>query len=221
MIKPLPFCLLLILISGWYLFSFSNIQASEDGDTNKKNIDISLTPQDILFDINNMKPGDWASRTLTIKNSGTKDFMYNIQVQNKEEEKLFNQLELDIKSGEKELYKGKLAAFKSLPARELTHNTEEEIDITVRFPEHLGNDFQGLTSSFYFIFATEEKSHKKTQPSITPDKTNLNSEPPAKGLSTPNTATNIFNFLLLGTILILAGIIMIVIRHYKRIKFPQ
>ena len=75
-----------------------------------------------------------------------------MQLQNSGEEKLFNELLLEIKAGDKELYQGKLAAFKSLPERKLTSGTEENLDITIRFPEHLGNDFQGLDVGICFLF---------------------------------------------------------------------
>ena len=143
---------LLLLISGICFFPVTSVFADGENDTDKNDIDISISPKDTLFDISNMKPGDWAPRTITVKNSGNKDFVYQMQLQNNGEKKLFNELLLEIKADDKELYQGKLAAFKSLPARKLTSGNEENLDITIRFPEHLGNDFQGLDVSIYFHF---------------------------------------------------------------------
>ena len=39
--------------------------------------------------------------------------------------------------------------------RTLTSSTKENLDITIRFVEHLGNDFQGLKSTFVFSFTAE------------------------------------------------------------------
>ncbi len=147
-----PFLLLICVIC---FFPVTSVFADGENGTDKKEIDISISPIDALFAISNMKPGDWAPRTITVKNSGSKDFDYLMQLQNSGEKKLFNEFLLEIKAGDKELYKGKLAEFKSLPARKLTSGTEENLDITLRFPEHLGNDFQGLTSAFVFSFTVE------------------------------------------------------------------
>ncbi len=148
---------LLLLSSGICFYPVTSVFADGGNDTGQKEIDITLAPQDILFAINDMKPGDWAPRTLAVKNSGSKDFSYQMSVQNNGEKKLFNELMLEISVGEKELYRGKLAAFTSLPARKLAKGSTENLDITIRFPEHLGNDFQGTDSLFAFIFTAEGK----------------------------------------------------------------
>ena len=152
--RLLPF---LLLISGICFFPVTSAFADDENDTEKNDIDISISPKDDLFAISNMKPGDWAPRTITVENSGSTDFDYQMQLENSGEEKLFNELLLEIKANDKELYQGKLAAFKSLPARKLTSGSGENLDITIRFPEHLGNDFQGLTSAFVFTFSAEGK----------------------------------------------------------------
>lgn len=148
---------LLLLSSGICFYPVTSVFADGGNDTGQKEIDITLAPQDILFAINDMKPGDWAPRTLAVKNSGSKDFSYQMSVQNNGKKKLFNELMLEISVGEKELYRGKLAAFTSLTARKLTKGSTENLDITIRFPEHLGNDFQGTDSTFAFIFTADGK----------------------------------------------------------------
>jgi hypothetical protein len=146
---------LLLLSCGIYFYPVASVSADGEGESDQKEIDITLSPQDVLFAINDMKPGDWAPRTLAVKNTGSKDFAYQMSVENKGEKKLFNELMLEVSVGEKELYRGKLAAFTSLPARNLARGSTESLDITIRFPEHLGNDFQGTDSLFAFIFTAE------------------------------------------------------------------
>jgi LPXTG-motif cell wall-anchored protein len=210
---------LLLLICGVCFFPVTSVFADGEDDTAKNDIDIILSPKDTLFDISNMKPGDWAPRTITVKNSGNKDFVYQMQIQNSGEEKLFNELLLEIKAGDKELYQGKLAAFKSLSERKLTSGTEENLDITIRFPEHLGNDFQGLMSAFVFSFSVEGKESTADQV-ITVAQINSGG-PTSAGFSLPNTSTNIFNLMLVGAVLVAGGIVLMIIRHYRRMKIAQ
>jgi len=149
----------LLLLSGICFFPVTSVFADGENDTDQNEIDISISPKDTLFDISNMKPGDWAPRTITVKNSGSKDFVYQMQLQNSGDKKLFNELLLEIKAADKELYQGRLAAFKSLTTRKLTSGTEENLDITIRFPEYLGNDFQGLASAFVLTFTAEGRDY--------------------------------------------------------------
>ncbi|KAA0955496.1 hypothetical protein FQ087_12860 [Sporosarcina sp. ANT_H38] len=297
----------LLLIGVMSFFPITSVFADGKNDANKKEIDISISPKDVLFAISNMKPGDWAPRTITVKNSGSKDFDYQMHVQNSGEKKLFNELLLEIKAGDKELYQGKLAAFKSLPARTLTSGTEENLDITIRFPEHLGNDFQGLTSAFVFSFTVEgsdnpgdggsenpgdggnnnpgdggsnnpgdggsenpgdggsnnpgdgesdnpgdegsenpgdgesnnpgngESDNPGDEGSENPgDEENDSSAdqvmikgqidsggPTSPGFSLPATSTNIFNLMLVGSILVAGGIVLMIIRHFRRMKLAR
>lgn len=232
----LPF---LLLISGICFYPVSSVFA--DGETNnaEKEIEITISPKDNLFDISNMKPGDWAPRTITVQNSGSADFVYHMQVQNSGDKKLFNELLLEIKAGKKELYQGKLAALKSLPERKLVSGSEENLDITIRFPKHLGNEFQGLASAFIFTFTAEGTDSSAVQDmtigqvaSISSGSGPTTTEQPATqgfngqkqesaGFSLPHTSTNKFNLMLFVTLLVAGGIVFILIRHYKRMKMAQ
>ncbi|MBO0588883.1 hypothetical protein [Sporosarcina sp. E16_8] len=206
----------LLLISGICFIPVTSVFADGENDTNKNDMGLSISPKDTLFDISNMKPGDWASRTLTVGNSSSKDFDYQMQIQNNGEKKLFNELLLEIKADEKELYKGKLAEFKSMPARKLTSGAEENLDITIRFPEHLGNDFQGLRSAFAFTFTAEGQGSTPVQ-AVTLGQIDSGG-PTSAGFSLPATSTNLFNLMLVGSVLVAGGIVLLVIRHYRRMK---
>jgi len=197
----------------------TSVFADGENDTTENELDISLSSQENLFDISDMKPGDWAPRTITVQNSGSKDFVYQMQLQNSGEKKLFNELLLEVKAGDKELYQGKLAGFKSLPERKLSSGTEENLDITIRFPEHLGNDFQGLNSAFTFSFTAEGKDNTTVQVMTTGQVASVG--PTSTGFSQPSKSTNIFYLMLFGTVLVIGGIVLIIIRHYRRMKVAQ
>ena len=207
---------LLLLISGICFFPVTSAFATGEKDTEKNDIDISLSPKDTLFTINNMKPGDWAPRTITVNNSGSKDFTYHMQLWNNGEKKLFDELLLEIRADDKELYQGKMAEFKFIAARKLVSGSEESLDITIRFPEHLGNDFQGLEAAFTLNFTAERKN---TTPVQATTKGQIDSGgPTSAGFSLPATSTNIFSLILFGTVLVAGGIGLMIIRHYRRIK---
>ena len=206
----------LLLMSVICFYPVTNVFADDGSDTTENEIVISISPKENLFDITNMKPGDWAPRTLTVQNSGNTDFVYHMQLQNTGEKKLFNELLLEVKSGDTELYQGKLADFKSLPERNLISGTEENLDITIRFPEHLGNDFQGLSSAFVFSFTAEGKDSTTVQVMTTGQVASIGITPTESSL--PNTTSTIFILILFGTLLVAGGIVWIIIRHYRRIK---
>ncbi|QNK87533.1 hypothetical protein H7992_20495 [Sporosarcina sp. resist] len=289
----------LLLISGICFFPMTSVLADGEDNMGNADIDISISPNDTLFDISNMKPGDWAPRTITVKNLGSKDFAYQMQLENSGEKKLFNELLLEIKADDKELYQGKLAAFKSLPARKLTRGSGENLDITIRFPEHLGNDFQGLGAAFVFTFTAEGRDNPGNGGGDNPggegsdnpteggsdnpaeggsdNPANGGSDNPAEegsdnpaeggsdnpaeegsdnpaeggsdnpaeggsdspavqvtipgqidsgvpttaGFNLPATSTNIFNLMLVGSVLVAGGIVLMIIRHYRRMKIAQ
>ncbi|TQR10144.1 hypothetical protein [Psychrobacillus soli] len=216
MIKLFRLFTLLLLISVICFYSMTNVFAEGEDDNAENDIGISLSPKDNLFDISNMKPGDWAPRTITVQNSGNTDFVYRMQLQNSGEKKLFNELLVEIKAGDEELYQGKLAELESLQERELTSGTEENLDITIRFPEHLGNEFQGLESAFVFSFAAEGNDSTVVQAMTTGQVASVG--PPSVGTSIPTTSTNIFNWILFGTLLASGVIVLMVIRRYRRMK---
>lgn len=214
---------LLLLVSGICLFPVMGVFADGEDDTGKKEIDINLSPKDTLFSINNMKPGDWAPRTLTVINSGNQDFIYHMQLSNNGDTKLFDELLLEIKAGDKELYEGKLGEFKSVPARDLASDSEESLEMTIRFPKHLGNDFQGLEVAFSLSFTAEgKKTNIVPAQAKAAIKGKIDSGVPSSaGFSLPATSTNIFNYILFGALLVMGGIGLLIIRRYRRIKQPQ
>lgn len=219
MIKLLRYVPFLLLISLLYLFPTTSAAADEKSATNKKEVDISLSSKDNLFDISNMKPGDWAPRTLTVKNTGSKDFVYQMQVRNSGGEKLFNELLLEIKAGETELYQGKLASFKSLSERDLVSGSEENLEITIRFPEHLGNDFQGQSAEFVFDFTAEGTNrvavHAMTKGMI--DSGGIASS----GFGLLGSSKKLLEMMLLGSVVVASGIVLMIIRHNRRMKWAQ
>ncbi|MCM3636604.1 CalY family protein [Sporosarcina luteola] len=221
MIRLFRYFPILLLISIICLFPTTGAVADETNATDKKEVDISLSPKETLFDVSNMKPGDWAPRTLTVKNTGSKDFVYHMQLRNRTsgDDKLFNELLLEVKAGELELYQGKMAAFTSLSDRDITSGSEENLDITIRFPEHLGNDFQGLNAAFVFDFTAEGINkvavHAMTKGMI--DSGGIASS----GFGLLGSSTKLFEWILFGSLVVASGFVLMIIRHNRRMKWAQ
>lgn len=213
-----------------YLLSFifilyPIIAHADDSDTDAESnneIDISLNPSDMLFNIENMKPGDWAPRSVTVQNDGTMDFVYHIHVENIGHQKLFNELLLDVVDANSvELYNGKLSEFSHLDSRELNVSEEEDLTLTIRFPEQLGNDFQGTDSQFKLIFTAEAKdtsgSNEKDSEEVGGNlDSGSNDNSTGLGSILPTTATNIFTFIIIGLALAVFGGLLFVINRKLR-----
>ncbi|MER2049241.1 MAG: hypothetical protein ABTA23_13420 [Solibacillus sp.] len=213
---------LLLFFNCVSLFPVTSVFADDEKTSENNEINISLSPMETLFDITNMKPGDWAPRTITVKNIGSKDFDYLIQLQNSGDEKLFNELLLEIKAEDEALYQDKLAAFKSLPIRKLATGSEENLDLTIRFPEHLGNEFQGLHASFDFIFTAEgNDSETETVQEVMIGKIDSSGSPMSGGPRLSNDTTNLFNYMLIGGALGVGGIVLIITIYYRKLRFVQ
>ena len=219
MIKLFRLSIFLLIISVICFYPVTSVFADDTDDKAENDVAISLSPNEKLFDITNMKPGDWAPRTLTVTNSGDADFVYQMQLQNSGEKKLFNELMVEIKAGDIELFQGKLAELKSLPGRKLISGSEENLDITIRFPEHLGNDFQGQSSVFVFSFVAEGKDNTTVQAMTKGQVASVGPTP--SELSQPTISTNIFIFILAGTLLVVSGIVFMIIRNYRRVRIAE
>lgn len=163
------------------------VNAGENG----KEIDIATSPHKILFDIQNGRPSEVFTKELNIQNNGTKDFNYlaaNHFLTGSE--KLYNELLLTIKDKDAELFNGKLMDFKKLDSRRLKSNTSENLIFSIEIPLELGNEFQKLNSKFQFKFYVEGT---------------LGGILPVDGPKLPSTATNVFNILVTGAVLVLTG----------------
>ncbi|WP_167751286.1 TasA family protein [Lentibacillus salicampi] len=161
-------------------------------------IDINVNPEEYLFNITNMKPGDWAPRTIQVQNEGTKAFKYVATVQNNGgSEKLFDELWLEVKGADSDLYDGKLAKFDGFLPRNLSPSSEEDLTFFIRFPEHLGNEFQGLETNFILTFQAEGN--------VDHDQAASAGKVGDGGSPLPNTATDMFTCMLIGIAFVVTG----------------
>jgi len=140
------------------LFAFLSIlirpQILQAEDT--KQLDIATKLDGYLFNLSNLKPGDQASRILTIQNRGERDFTYKTTAVFKGgDEKLYNEFLVRVSDSNGIIHEGKLKEFKSLAPRFLKSMNEEDLLFELEFPYELGNEFQGLGFEVEFTFIVE------------------------------------------------------------------
>ncbi|KLT17264.1 TasA family protein [Neobacillus vireti] len=156
-----------------------------------QDIDIATSPEKVLFDVSNLKPGDWAERTLTIQNKGKQDLKYLFSSKLKEgSDKFYKELKLIVSDKNNVLFDGKMQDFNKLDPRFIGKNNTEQLFFKVAVPEELDNQYQGLTCKVEFKFYVEGT---------------LGGLLPVDGPKLPETGTNMFNIIVAGAALILTG----------------
>ncbi|WP_090988714.1 LPXTG cell wall anchor domain-containing protein [Bacillus sp. OV322] len=230
----------LIVAALLVIYSFIYPSVSE---ASEQEIDIATSPDQFLFKVGNLKPGDWMPREITISNEGKRDFNYYSFVEKKHSEKeLFENLTLSVQDKNNHfLYKGKLADFKGFPPRFLKSGKSETLLFTVKMPDELGNEFQGSAAAALFKFYAEEPDSVVTpppgdnnDPGTPPDQTGSNPGQPGSipeqpqnadtkhtdhnqtGEKLPDTATDTYNILLAGVFLTLSGGTLLILQKRKK-----
>ncbi|MGG4166080.1 TasA family protein [Rossellomorea vietnamensis] len=216
------FSLSVMFFSG---LSIQQVKANE--------VDLILIPDEqYLFNIANMKPGDWAEKKLTIKNGGDNDIKYSFKVNSMQtDNKLFNELELKVYSGSTNnlVFEDKLKNFKGFSPQLLKKNESDNLIFVVKIPYELGNEYQNTSALFEITINAE--SYVPSKPSggtdtKTPDsdraeleKSTISSKPLlTQGLNLPKTATKIYKLLFLGVIFTGTGLLLIYLNKIKRKK---
>ncbi|WP_419882267.1 TasA family protein [Peribacillus sp. B-H-3] len=230
----------LLIAALLVIYSFIYPSVSE---ASEQEIDIETNPNQFLFKVGNLKPGDWMPREITISNEGKRDFNYYSFVEKKHSEKeLFENLTLSVQDKNNHfLYKGKLADFKGFPPRFLKSGQSETLKYTVKMPEELGNEFQGSAAEALFKFYAEEPDSSVTpppsdnndpgapqhQPGNTPDNSGSIPEQPQNldtkhadhnqtGEKLPDTASDTYNILLAGVFLTISGGTLLILQKRKK-----
>ncbi|MGM7701342.1 LPXTG cell wall anchor domain-containing protein [Pseudalkalibacillus sp. Hm43] len=182
-------------------------------------LDISTSPASYLFDLQNLKPGDWAERKLVVSNDGNIDFDYRTLAKFKDgSKKLYDQLDLKIEDQTGVvLFEDKLYKFDQLTERKLDHHHTDEFVVTVTFPSESGNEFQGLGTTFELEFSAQAtKEEVPTQEPKDPDKTE--NESPKSALPQTGESNPIWYYL---TGIMLAGVGVGVLRQSLKGDRPR
>ncbi|CAM3895272.1 LPXTG cell wall anchor domain-containing protein [Mesobacillus thioparans] len=224
--------LLTVFIAGIFIVTVFFYEIAVYAEENE--INIHVIENGFIFNVDDLKPGDWMPRDLVIKNDGKQDFKYTAQVGEKNSYKgLFEELELLVKKDTNVLFDGKLKDFKGLNPRVLPKGSQENLFFQVTMPYELGNEFQGSAAEAEIIFYAEAITN--TPPSCEEDPSQVGCGQPSgetpKGPNTPdvkdvvvipkdvnrlpNTATNNYNLLLAGGVLLGGGSFLLLL-HRRR-----
>ncbi|WP_409270382.1 hypothetical protein V1499_13250 [Neobacillus sp. SCS-31] len=119
-------------------------------------IDISVSPEKALFNLNNLAPGDEVEGTIKIVNNGKQNFNYLASSKLTSGSELFyNQLLLKIIGENQVIYDGKIKDFEKLIPRFIEKGKIEELLFVIKVPLTLGNEYQTLSSEIEFKFYAE------------------------------------------------------------------
>ncbi|WP_413376037.1 LPXTG cell wall anchor domain-containing protein [Alkalihalobacillus sp. 1P02AB] len=231
MVNKTRFIYILVTALTVFLLGSLSIQYSQQTLAETNPISISTSPDSLLFQVDNMKPGDWAERRLTIQNRGSEDFTYNSEVLFQGgSKKLYNEFLLEIENENGLLYKGKLSEFTGFEPRHLKTLHEEELLFIIRFPTELGNEFQGLEFEVEIKFIAEG-AEQSQEPIDQEDDTGNNVVAPQRPISEsdlgrkvkdgqilPSTATESYNYLVLGICIMVLASLLYVYNRRKNVN---
>lgn len=152
--KKYTFILIFTLIITFVLLLFSFIRVNHTkADESEYMVDISTNPAEILFNIGNIKPGDWTTSVLQVNNDGNLDFNYTVNSHMESGDiYLYNQFFLRVSDNEGKLYEGKLKDFVNFPLGTIPAKVSNPLTFTVELPYETGNEAQGKATSFVFDF---------------------------------------------------------------------
>jgi len=181
-----------IVISILIQMSFLLIYPIYHGFAEGQDIVVQTMPEKEFLTLQNMAPGKSETKIITIQNNGKSDFNYTTKFKLKSgSEKQFNELLLTILRGDKMLFEGRMKDFKRLEPRQLKENMQEALSFIVSVPTNAGNDFQGLSCEVEITFNAKGVLDGLFN----------------GGSALPDTGTNMFNYLISGTVLIICGLI--------------
>lgn len=179
------------IITPLLLIFFLLFPLGASAKTNNGEIDLTTRPGKVLFGLSNVKPGDSVVREFVISNNGIQDFNYITSSKFfSGSEEFYNQLDLTIEDARGVLYEGKLKDLTELEPRFLQSKQSETLLFVVKIPMELGNEFQGVSTKFQLKLFVEGT---------------LGGVLPADGPRLPNTATDMFNLIIAGAVLVLGG----------------
>jgi hypothetical protein len=158
-----------------------------------KEVKLDLFPSNSFINALNMAPGDSVTSNIIIhykENRESADVKVDPRIQSGSE-LLFNNLDLKVNEGSDTLFEGKLQDFQDFLIESVS-DKENILTFTVTLPKNSLNELQGKNVIIAFDFITEYGDL------INPTQNGI----------LPETATNIFNYLFTGLILLISGFIL-------------
>ncbi|WP_100333261.1 LPXTG cell wall anchor domain-containing protein [Bacillus alkalisoli] len=200
--------LLVLIISTVFFIIYTPIFQTGATDSEKVLI-IETFPSSTFINLGGLKPGDQIIKPLEVLNKGNIGFSYSTFVEfNGGSQKYYNALELTVLDSDNNMFfDGKVQDFQGLSDRKVSIFSKEKLLFKFSVPHELGNEYQGLSTGLNLIFVAEEEY--KDEPTIPVDSTNPG------GSTLPDTATNSFNYMLLGLGLFVIGTLLVIRLRFK------
>lgn len=163
MAKKLTFIITLI---GALILGPSQIYADD--------VSISLN-EEFLFNVENLKPGDYMIRDLVVENDSDYDYYFHAEAEfTGGSEKLYNQFHLTVTDSTDEvIYEGSLDGFNGMESRFLEVDASEEFKFKATFPYESDNSFQGLSTQFNIKVWAEAEPPEDNQEGVVDSDTDV------------------------------------------------
>lgn len=133
-------------------------------------VEISVTPATAAFNFNNMAPGVWSEKDITVKNSGTLDYQYSIGAElsdgDENASKLFNKLWAEIYDENDAISEGEWLAQLEMPSRMLESGDSETLNIKIKLDDDADNSYQDLAANFNLVFTATQSFSEQVESGV-------------------------------------------------------
>lgn len=133
-------------------------------------VEISVTPATAVFNFNNMAPGVWNEKDITVKNNGTLDYQYSIGAELSEGDenasKLFNKLWVEIYDENDAISEGEWLAQLEMPSRLLESGDSETLNIKIKLDDDVDNSYQDLAANFNLVFTATQSLSEQVESGV-------------------------------------------------------
>jgi LPXTG-motif cell wall-anchored protein len=163
---------------------------------------LKTLPQSSILNAANMAPGDEIISTLDVKYEGnTVPEIYLNPRKEKGSSDLYKQLNITVEDNKKILFKGGLLELNNLDLGKFNDTDSKKLTFKVSLPSGLKNEYQGVETVVAFDFSAKAFPADYQEGSLL-----------------PNTATNTFNILVIGILLISSGFFFLSLNYLNRKK---
>ena len=178
-ISPIAMILLVLTVSG-VLLALSGAGRTFAFVVEGNDCGLEVRVAEEFTDVSNLNPGDTKDSYLTVSNAGSGTFKYFFDIRKirstaggyrgQDGKPLDEILQMKVKRGDETLFEGLVSDFTEKDMGDLAAGGEQQLGISVYFPEEAGNEYQGADVTVQFKFRAicdleEQGSPPSTSPS--------------------------------------------------------
>lgn len=150
-----------VVVTGIFLAALPQVALASTIRVIGDNLGIYVEGESPLFEMTNMAPGERANATVLVSNQGEHEFFFTLSTAKESgSQSLWDKLHIDVYGNDDfHHYSGPLSGLQYWSIATLAVGEEENLTLSVQFPESAGNQFQGAELSLSFTFnATQNKT---------------------------------------------------------------